>query len=72
MTISVTFTFFLKFFLKYSLKLMLAKFLENTDLRKWMFAKGKISEKINELRVTKFKESKNKILKQTFNLKFST
>ena len=37
-----------------------------------MFARGKISEKINELRVTKFKESKNKILKQTFNLKFST
>ena len=51
---------------------MLAKFLENTALQKQMFAKGKISEKINELRVTNFKKSKSKILIYTFNLNFST
>ena len=36
-----------------------------------MFAKGKISEEINCLKVTNFNWSKSKILKHTFNLNFS-
>ena len=37
-----------------------------------MFAKGKIFEKINDLKVNKFNQSKSKILKHTVNLNFST
>ena len=35
-----------------------------------MFAKGKIFEKINDLKVNKFNQSKSKILKHTVNLNF--